>query len=260
MKTSNTEEKLLFSRAKELMSAAAEKGMPCFLPFLNEQQQATVSSLPHKSCGARLVFFGGYEDAERKCAGFFPDFLFYDEDYNPEEDFPIKTVLAKGSGFRVLSHKDFYGSLMALGIKRETFGDIAVSDDGFSALIPCADKTAHFLVENFVAAANDKIVCRTVSKGEAIFAPRKYKEFYDTLPSLRLDAVVAACCDISRDKADALIQQGFVILCHKECTDRAKICSEGDNISIRHHGRFILYEIGEKNRRDRLRVAFRKYI
>lgn len=256
----STEEKLLISRAYDLIGSAERNGVPCFLPFLNEKQQSAVSSLPHKNCGARLVFYGGYESAERKCAGFFPDFLFYDENYLPEDDFPIKVITARGSGFRSLSHKDFFGSLMALGIKRETIGDISVSDDGFCATIPCLEKTADFLVENFTSAANDKLICEKLDCRDAHFPERKFTQFSDTIPSTRLDAVVAACCNISRESADRLIRAGSVILSHSECTDKARLCREGDNISIRHHGRFVLFEIGDKNKKDRLRVTFRKFI
>ena len=254
------EEKMLISRAQDLILSVEKNCTACFLPFLNEKQQLTISSLPHKSCGARLVFYGGYGDAERKCAGFFPDFLFYDENYLPEDDFPIKAIVARGSGFRILSHRDFFGALMSLGIKRETIGDISVSDDGFCAVIPCLERTADFLVENFTSAANDKIVCEKVACREASFPGRKFTEISDTLPSTRLDAVVAACCNVSREAADRLIQSGSVILSHSECTDKARLCREGDNISIRHHGRFVLYKIGDRNKKDRLRVTFRKFI
>ena len=186
--------------------------------------------------------------------------MFYDESYDPYSDFPISVILAKGSGFRKLSHRDFLGSLMALGIKREVLGDIVVSDDCHSAYIFCLAKTAEYLLNYFDTAANDRIVCSECNLSDAVIPPKKFSEISDTVSSPRLDALICACLNISRDSAEKMISSGSVSLNHTICTDKSKICTEGALVSIRHHGRFLLHKIGDKNRRDRLRIVLHRFL
>jgi RNA-binding protein YlmH len=260
-KRDNTDTKLLISKAQDAAERALRTGTACFLPFLSDAEQFFVEKnvrISHDD--ERLIFFGGYEDSEYKCAGFFPSYLFYDESFSATDEFPVKTILAKGSGFRKLTHRDFLGSLMALGVKREVIGDIVVSDDGFSAYIFCLEKTAEYLVSSFVCAANDKISCSVCEKENIVIPPRKFSVINATVNSPRIDALLCACLDVSREEAGKMISAGLVSANHIVCTDKSKICDEGCIISVRHHGRFLLFATGDRNRRDRLRITIHRFI
>lgn len=261
IKHNEQEIKLLVSKAQDAAEMALKKGEAKFLPFLSDAEAAYLErNLKYDRGDEKLLFFGGYGEAEYKCAGFFPLYYFYDEEYEPESEFPICTVLAKGSGFRKLSHRDFLGSMMALGIKRETIGDIVVSEDCFSAYVFCLEKTAQYLIANFTSAANDKIVCSLCEKEKISIPPKKFEVINTTVNSPRVDAVICSCLDISRDEAGKLISAGLVAVNHITCEDKSKMCSEGTLISVRHHGRFMLYKFGDRNRRDRLRITIHRYI
>lgn len=261
IKNFDTDTKLLISRAQDCAQRAIKTGSPCFMPFLSDAEQFFIEkNLSYPRDDETLVFFGGYDDSDYKCAGFFPFFLFYDDEYNPNKDFPISVIHAKGSGFRNLSHRDFLGSLMALGIKREVIGDIIVSDDCHSSYIFCLEKTADFLVTSFTAAANDKIVCTKCDTADVIIPPRKFSEISATVSSPRIDALICACLNVSRDSAEKMISSGFVSLNHAICSDKSKLCTEGALVSIRHHGRFLLHKIGDKNRRDRTRIVLHRFM
>ena len=65
-------------------------------------------------------FYGGYEDSERKVLGLY----FYDE----IEDFPVTALEITFRKADKLTHRDFLGALMSLGIERDTVGDILVED------------------------------------------------------------------------------------------------------------------------------------
>lgn len=260
IKHNESDLKLLVSRAQDASEMALKKGEARFLPFLSDAEVAFLErTLRYSRDDEKLVFFGGYDEADYKCAGFFPSYYFYDESFEPEKEFPICTVFAKGSGFRKLTHRDFLGSMMSLGIKRETVGDIVVSDDGFSAYVFCLEKTAQYLVANFTSAANDKIVC-TITDGNVKIPPKKFEVINTTVSSPRVDALICACLDISREDAGRLIASGLVAHDHITVEDKSGMCAEGSLISVRHHGRFLLYKIGDKNRRDRLRITIHRYI
>ena len=260
MNKNDFDEKLLLSKALDCARRAQGRGEPSFLPFLSPAQRLCIEhELRYDKDDVRIVFYGGYEGAEYMCAGFFPTYLFYDEQYDPYCDFPVKTILAKGSGFRKLSHRDFLGSMMALGIRREMLGDIVVADDGFSAFVFTFEKTDEYLISFFTAAANDRIVC-SLCDGAVPIPEKKYQSISDTVNSPRLDAIVCSCLNVSREESGRLIAAGSVSLDHAVCTDKSKICDEGSTISIRHFGRFLLHKIGDRNRRDRLRIEIRRFV
>lgn len=261
MKHNETDTKLLVSRAQDAAEMALKKGEARFLPFLSDTEIAFLEvNLRYNRDDETLIFFGGYDEADYKCAGFFPSYCFYDEEYEPEKDFPICTVFAKGSGFRKLTHRDFLGSMMSLGIKRETIGDIVVSDDGCSAYVFCLEKTAEYLVANFTSAANDKVVCSICPPDKIEIPPKKFEVINATVNSPRIDAIICACLDLSREEAGRYISSGLVACNHILCEDKSKMCSEGTLVSVRHHGRFLVYKFGDRNRRDRLRVTIHRYI
>lgn len=261
MNNKDFDAKLLVSRAEDLAAMAEKRGQPCFLPFLSDAMCYCIeSSVRYSSDDVRLVFFGGYPDAEYRCAGFFPSFLFYDEGYDPSADFPISAICAKGSGFCRLSHRDFLGSIMSLGIKREMLGDILVAEDGFSATVFCFEKTSDYLLTSFDCAANDKIVCKRVELCDIYIPPKKFETISSTVGSPRVDSLISACFNLSREKASELVGAGLVSVDHAVCTDKSKMCGEGALVSVRHYGKFELHSIGDKNRRDRLRIVLRKFV
>ena len=260
MNKNDFDEKLLLSKAQDCVKKAQGRGEPYFLPFLSPAQRLCIEhELRYSRDDVRIIFYGGYDGAEYMCAGFFPTYLFYDENYDPTDDFPVRAVLAKGSGFRKLSHRDFLGSMMSLGLRREMLGDIVVSDDSYSAHVFTYEKTDEYLVSFFTSAANDRIVC-TLCDGEVFIPEKKYESITDTVSSPRLDAVVCSCLNVSREQSGKLIVAGSVSLDHAVCTDKSKICDEGAVISIRHFGRFLLHKIGDRNRRDRLRIEIRRFV
>ncbi len=253
--------KLLLSKAEDCAQRALKTCSPCFLPFLSEAEQYFIEKncfYPHDD--EKLIFFGGYSDCDYKCAGFFPSFLFYDESYDALSDFPVVAILAKGSGFRKLSHRDFLGSLMSLGIKREVIGDIVVSDDGFSAYIFCLEKTGDYILSYFTSVANDKIVCSKCKNHDVIIPPKKFQVINTTVHSARVDALICACFNLSREQADKLIAAGLVSVNHTVCTDKSRQCNENTTVSVRHHGKFSLNKIGDKNKRDRLKIEIHRFV
>ena len=113
----------------------------------------------------RIFLFGGYDDAERKMLFIIPSFL-SDMDgepcekarmYFPEEfERALKAIKIQGSGYRELSHRDYLGSILALGIERSSLGDIVVQNE-YSAVIFCTEKIFDFLAVGIEKIASDKV-------------------------------------------------------------------------------------------------------
>ena len=108
------EDRLLLARLYDKLNHGAEREIFSCTAFLSPREQAMVKKLlPH----VPLVFFGGCDGAERCMACYVPEYL--PEDYLTSEDGPAAAVRAVYYEKDALTHRDFLGSLMGAGIKRD---------------------------------------------------------------------------------------------------------------------------------------------
>ncbi len=236
---------------KELSERAYTHGYYTSTEFLTLGQQTVLSSLklPYPP-----ILSGGYGSAERQVAMFGSP-----EAFGYEPCFPI-TVLKispKSAKFaNELSHRDFLGSLMSLGMRREMFGDIAVFENcGYLFIL---DSAADYISENLTSVSNTDVTvgrCDSVPDG-AIPRP---EEKVCTAASARLDALCASVFSLSRSEADEMISKGLVFINGIECTDRTKNVNVGDRISARGKGKFIFDGEDGQTRHGKTRVKVRIY-
>ena len=111
-------ETLLKKRLAELSHRAFERGYTTYSTFLNLQEISILKSLKLDS---KYNLFGGYENADRCVAAFSNDEIYS----YPIVCIKIKPLQQKFSD--KLTHRDFLGALMNLGIEREMLGDIKFS-------------------------------------------------------------------------------------------------------------------------------------
>lgn len=170
----------------------------------------------------------------------------------------VHPLLLEGSGFRALSHRDWLGALMSLGIKREILGDIVVWDD-FHAVLFCQTKGVAYLISELKKAGRDA-VCAVPCRLPRGFVPRQqYVPILGTVASPRADGVVRVLCNISRDDAAALIQRGMVEINYDPIEEADRRIEPGDILSVRGYGKFKIDEIGQPTSRGRLHLTARKY-
>ena len=200
----------------------------------------------------RSVFYGGYPDAERVILVNLPDYAFL------ENDNPLTVIRAtKAEGSRELTHRDYLGSLLGIGIKRELLGDILVREDG-ADIIAMAD-IAEFILMNYCKAGRTNLSLTQVDIKDLIVPEQKTSVITDTVASLRLDSVVASAFGLSRGKASEAITRGIVFVNHMENTKPDFQVSEGDKITLRGKGKAVLSEIGGKSRKDRQYIKIERY-
>lgn len=127
------EKDLLISRLADKLRLCRERDCTESTSFLD----AASLSEAKRFCTAekaRAIFFGGYENAERVICAFVPDFypdeMFPSFFYEQSDESPVKALRCTWAhGSPALSHRDILGSALALGIERETVGDILVSEN-----------------------------------------------------------------------------------------------------------------------------------
>lgn len=216
----------------------------------------------------RAVFFGGYDEAERKILFLLPSYAddldgsaeeklkYYFED---ERSLSVVALQIQGSGYRELSHRDYLGSVLALGLERDVIGDIVVIDSARAVLF-CSGKISEFITASLERVANDAVKITHFDAAESLSANREYKHIAATVASNRLDCVVSALTGLSREKSQELIGRELCQLNHiTECRcDRT--VNAPCTLSLRGYGKFILRELETKTKKGRIRMSADKYI
>lgn len=226
-------------RFNELYNRAYLNSYAVFTEFLNLEDQSILKDM-YLPC----TLYGGYDNSERVVAGFGENIK--------NEDFPVTCVEIKPVQQKFadgLSHRDFLGALMNLGIKRELMGDIIVYEN--CGYVFCLDKIADYISENLSR------VKHTTVKGEKIenppvnaVKPPKAEEVI--IASQRLDVAVCGVYKLSRNECSKLFETGKIFVNSRLTENRSCQLKEGDMVSVRGYGRFQFVSVIRKTKKDRL--------
>lgn len=248
-----TEEEYFLSHVEDALEQA-RFGKVKYIGFLDEHQQLLAENLirSRRQDEQNTRFFGGFEEAERKVLGVFPDYL------SPEEEpFPIQTVTFLYRKEDKLSHRDFLGAMMGLQIKRECIGDILVGE-GMTAVF-VLDHISQLLADELSKVGRVGVRGRIMVPDELPQAHR-FSDISGTVSSLRLDCMIALLLNISREKAHNLILSGSVFLNACEINSVSHLVSPGDKIAVRGTGKFLVEQVGAVTKKGRTHVECKKYV
>ena len=246
------EDRLLISHIGDMLSICEKSCTPRFSGFLSEGESALAEEFLSYMGIEGYELFGGYEGAMRCILCLYPEYM------QPEHvDFPFRIIRFDSRGAGSLTHRDYLGSLMSLGINRSQTGDILCGEDGaFAVLSPAAADMAVFGIQKI-----GRVGVKTrFADGEGLSREDKFSEITATVASLRLDCIIPAALKISREKAAALIRSGSVSVNHGITESVSENVSEGSVLSVRGSGRFILSEIGGSTKKNRIYITIKKYL
>ena len=256
---------LFLARMEDHLAKAARGEIAVSGFFTPGERKAAERFLKSWGVSEQAIFWGGYVGAERECLFLVPAFYLDFPDWMPAkgedplqklsggERVGVCAMRIKGSGFRTLTHRDYLGSILGLGIERDAMGDIAVQNES-EAIVFCTESIARFLSETLTKVANDKVTCMPYRMDASFTDGRVYKPISDTVASPRLDCVVAALTNQSREEAQRAIKSGFVDVDFEveERTDRWLLPPV--TLSIRGYGRYVLRAFDGETRKGRLRL------
>lgn len=263
----------LFDARLEDLARKAERGEIALSVFLSPAERAAAERcLGRRGMREQAVFWGGYPTAERVRLYLLPDYCLSVPGMLPKEgcdpaltldDGDVREAVValriSGSGFRTLSHRDWLGSLLGLGLERDAIGDIAVQNP-HEAVVFCTAPIRNFLLENLKKAANDTVRCRVYRPDGDFCDGRRTVPVSDTVASARLDCVVASLANLSREAAQESIRQGFVEVDY-ETAERVDLLLQPPlTLTVRGVGKFRLLPFGGETRKGRLRLQAEKYI
>jgi len=253
----------LLARVADLYGRA-EAGEVVYTPFLTPREQRVVLE-KYGFARDRMLPFGGYAEAERRRVYVLPSYMTeLDSDVRDtilSDTFADSLVALSvtGSGYRELSHRDFLGAVLNLGIERDALGDILVLSP-FEAVLFSDRLMADFLKENLTRVARDAVKVKDIVLPPNFDGGRKFSPCTNTVASPRADAVVAALCNLSRERAQALFVGGLVEIDYEPTEKYDREVLEGAIITVRGHGKFIVRSLSDKTKKGRLRLLADRYV
>ena len=243
------EDAILRARIEDALRSAESHARLSFVGFLDERQAAMAREILQRR--KDVLLWGGDASCERVVLGIFPAW----QEPDPE-DFPITAVTLRFRKEAALTHRDVLGSLMGLGVARDTIGDIRM-ERGRAVVFVRREILSYFLTQL------TKIGREGVSVAEGADFPlpggAKMVPISGTIASPRLDCVVAALINASRSNAADRIVSGNVLLNFLPCVSVSKEVAEGDKITVRGVGKFCVEQIGPLTRKQRLSFCAGKY-
>lgn len=263
------EKEILRSRIKELSARALNDSYVTHTAFLSMSEQALFFSIlkeekvnlsTQKYAGVSYLLYGGHQDDDRKVLFFLPYYLTQEEEREKEakgETFSCLFVYPKNERFAdVLTHRDYLGALMHLGVKREMYGDILT--DGKKAYIFIFNSVIQQVKEELVKIKHTTVQSEILKPQDCSFSLR-FEEKDINVPSLRLDAILSETFHISRRDGQILIGSECVFVNGMTTKNNSYILKENDRVSVKGKGKFLFLCSGNVSKKGRLFVKIKKY-
>jgi len=207
-----------------------------------------------EAAGFSFRFDGGYENAERRilAAG-------NEAEMGPPE-IPVSVIAVRPKSEKYaeeLSHRDYLGAVLGLGIERGLIGDILVRDR--RAWVFCLSAAAELVASSLAQVRRTAVAAEETGADIPELRPR-YQALRANVASERLDAVIAAFAGLSRGQTDRLFAAGKVYVNGRMTMDRSQRLKEGDAFSVRGTGKAVYDGIEYETRKKRYMVSLRKLI
>lgn len=224
----------LKNRLIELADKAYSRNIYTYTPFLGLAEQQAYYGVEREVSYAGVSMEGGAPLCERKIIRF--------GDPGYEEAFPIVRleIRPKTPKFAEnLTHRDFLGAVMNLGIERDVVGDIFLPDEK-SALLFCHENIADYIVENLDRVRHTNVVCKR-AEGEIALESAEPERISVTVASPRADGVISRVYNLSREESRELFNNGRVFINGIQTQNLSCQLKEEDAVTVRGFGKFIYY-------------------
>lgn len=251
--TDDTE--LLKKRFSELARKSFNAGIFTFTDFLGLAEQSAFSEIKKELRGVKYEAFGGAEGAERVMIRFGSA-----EELGYELPFPISIIKAEPVSQKYadkLTHRDFLGAILNLGIERDTLGDIVIIDN--VGYIFAKEDIASYVSDSLTKVKRtDMKVCivDSIPEGELYRTEQKTVQ----VSGERLDAVIAKVFSLSREDAQSLFKKRLVFADGRQIDSPSYTPKENEKISVRGHGRFIYIGTQSLSKKGKLNLVVKRYI
>lgn len=217
-------------------------------PFSLQTAQSIFAGLPE----FKVACSGGYPEAERQR-------MVFDSVERTAQDFQLAFMQVQGNfKFCRVSHRDYLGSILGLGISREKIGDLLVTDDGCQVVLE--REIADYIAAQWTKVNQVTVRVRMITAADLTMAAAAVQEIKSTVASLRLDAVLGLGFAASRGKLLPEIQAGRVRVNWQTVTEPSHQLAAGDRISCQGKGRLEIKEISGPSQKGRIFVTINRFL
>ena len=263
-------DKMLLGRIKDLARRANENNYITHTDFLSGSEQFDVFSMcardglitgENQIDGVSYLLYGGVDEPERAVICFLPEYFDVETFLLQEraEESIISCILIEPVNKRFadeLTHRDFLGSLMNLGIERNRIGDIRT--DQTKGFVFVMDEVSGLICDELCRIKHTTVKCRKVPVSECNIVP-EFKEIEGTVSSERLDAIISFVYKLSRSKAQELVQVESVFIDGRTAVSPGYDLRTGSRVSVRGHGKFVYLGVQKETKKGRLSVKVNIY-
>ena len=237
---------------EDLCRRAERTGRWFYSGFLSPAEQDDFQALP-ASRQYSWHFWGGIEQAERKI-------LAAGDPGESAPDYPVTVMKISPVSPRFaeeLSHRDYLGALLNLGMERSLIGDILV--EGKTAWVLCLHRARDVIRDELHRVRRTEVTAEETTLDCPELKPRLLPVTLNAA-SERLDAVVAAFAGLSREKAAQLISGEKVFVNSRPVLQRDGRLKEGDILSVRGYGKAVYEGVDRTSRKGRLFLKLHRYV
>ena len=250
------EDSVLLSCAEDKMLRCSNDYVVTSTSFLDIHQQSVLNTKFSVTDGVNRVFWGGFDTAERNILVFSPDFLgLTDSDLlenyfseNPDDN-PLTVLRLMKDSFSSVTHRDYLGALMGLGIKREMIGDIVVNDSG--ADIIAVKTISAYIKRELKSVGRASVTVSEIPFSELADNISNIREDVINVSSMRIDNVISACFRLSRSESANAVASGNIYVNSVQVLKSDRKVSPGDKIVYRTKGKIVLKEISGVSKKGR---------
>jgi len=248
---SGTEERAMLARVLDQAEMVLRNGRNQLTDFFDPYHKSLINAAV-KQLNLTSISSGGYPGAERQRLVLHPA-----EAQVTTVDFDLGFISIAGNfKYFKVSHRDFLGALLGLGLKRGKFGDIIVMEDKAIAVV--AREIVPYLKANLCKVGQTRVHVSELEQEELPQRATSYREIKATVSSLRLDAVAAAGFGTSRSKIIKEIEAEKLSVNWRVCSSPKTTVKEGDVISARGKGRVILAAVQGQLKSGRIGILLHR--
>lgn len=241
-------------RLLELARRSYMQGVYTFTPFLGLSEQQAYHEIRDQLSYAGCGMDGGSPLCERKIIRFGDV-----ENWGYVDDYPIACMRIEPFNFKFaekMTHRDFLGAIMNLGIERDTIGDIFVQEK--EAYLFCLESIVSYLSEQLVQVRRTRVKCLVCEIPAKLTTP-SLEQVILSVASPRIDGVIAKLYNMARSQSQELFGAGRIYINGRLTENPSTILKEGDVVTVRGYGRFVYRGEQGETRKGKRRVCVEIY-
>ena len=230
---------------EDMANRAYKNNHYIFSDFLSLSEQEDVYKEAPAFKHVPFEMWGGFSDAERKMLRFGnADYFGYSEEF-PFVCLKISPINLKFAA--EVTHRDYLGALMSLGIERRCIGDIIV--DKKCAFVFCVNRISDYIIDSLTSIKHNTVKAEIVDFSDDFISQADGKPITIQVASMRCDAIVAKAFNLSRKDAASLFLEKHIAVNGRLIENNDFNISGPASISVRGYGKIKITNIGGLTRK-----------